>query len=270
MWEKWEEENDQCILKNYSDDLDLDIQNVLVPETAEPPSHLILPLLRYQKEWLAWSLKQEESVYRGGILEDSTSDSSISSSSPSTSQKLPVVKGTLVVCPMVGTMQWVRQIERCTTKGSNKTLVYNGTNREKLMLELAEYDFVITTYSTIKSDYRPKQSKQRIKNSKPQVEMLDQKTDSNRKLIDNVSVDNSASVGEDVSRRKSVLHSVKWQRIILDEASHTFTDSCIMLFSLIGVQLDSLYMVFICFLCWLLECHEGSYSGNDETFTVNY
>ncbi|KAG5568015.1 hypothetical protein H5410_064964, partial [Solanum commersonii] len=64
------------------------------------------------------------------------------------------------------------------------------------------------------ADYRPKKSKQNSKNSK---------------LCDEGSSDNSVSVGEDVSRRKSVLHSVKWDRIILDEASHTFTDSCIML-----------------------------------------
>jgi len=39
-------------------------------ETAEAPSDLTMPLLRYQKEWLAWGLKQESSVSKGGILAD--------------------------------------------------------------------------------------------------------------------------------------------------------------------------------------------------------
>uniref|UniRef100_A0A3Q7HEA8 Uncharacterized protein n=1 Tax=Solanum lycopersicum TaxID=4081 RepID=A0A3Q7HEA8_SOLLC len=199
--------------------------NISLAETAEPPSDLILPLLRYQKEWLAWSIKQEESACKGGILADemgmgktlqaialvlaqrdlkkATNGSSILLSSPGTSQELPTVKGTLVVCPVIGASQWLREIERCTTKESNKTLLYHGTNRGKFTSNLEEYDFVITTYSTILADYRPKKSKQKSNNSK---------------LCDDGSIDNSVSVGEDVSRRKSILHSVKWDRIILDEA----------------------------------------------------
>ncbi|XP_015159086.1 ATP-dependent helicase rhp16-like [Solanum tuberosum] len=220
-WEILEQEMDEFLLENYSDDLDLEIHNVSFAETAEAPSDLILPLLRYQKEWLAWSLKQE-TIFKGGILADemgmgktveaialvlaqcelkkATSGSSILSSSLGTSQELPTVKGTPVVCPLIGEMEWVRKIERCTTKGSNKTLFYHGTNREKCMFKLEEYDFVITTYSTIQADYKPKKTKK------------------------------NCSVGEDVSKRKSVLHSVKWERIILDEASHTFIDSCINFF----------------------------------------
>ncbi|MCD9638833.1 hypothetical protein HAX54_022993 [Datura stramonium] len=123
-------------------------------------------------------------------LQKPTSDSSILSSSPGTSQKLPVVKGTLVVCPVVGAMQWFREIERCTTIGSNKTLVYHGANRGKYMYKLAEYDFVITTYSTIEADYWPKKVK---KHKSVPVKIY--------------------------PGRKSVLHSVKWDRIILDEAT---------------------------------------------------
>ncbi|KAG5596811.1 hypothetical protein H5410_038043 [Solanum commersonii] len=107
----------EFLLKNYSDDLDLKIHIVSFAETAEALSDLILPLLRYQKEWLAWSLKQE-TIFKRGILADemgmgktieaitlvldqhelkkATSGSSILSSSLGTSQELPTVKGTLV------------------------------------------------------------------------------------------------------------------------------------------------------------------------------
>ncbi|XP_015159088.1 uncharacterized ATP-dependent helicase C23E6.02-like [Solanum tuberosum] len=232
-WKILEQEMDEFFLENYSNDLDLDIQNVSFAETAEAPSDLILPLLRYQKEWLAWSLKQE-TIFKRGILayemgmgktveaialvlaqrelKKATSGSSILPSSPSTSQELPTIKGSLVVYHVIGETRWFRKIERCTTKGSNKTLVYHGTNREKCMYKLEEYDFVFTTYSAIQAYYWPKKSKQNNKNSK---------------WSDDGSIENSAWVGEDVSPRKSVLHSLKWERIILDKASHTFIDSCI-------------------------------------------
>lgn len=139
---------------------------------------IIFDLATIEKnEWLAWSLKLE-TIFKEGILADemgmgttvepiayvlaqrklkkTTSGSSVLSSSPDTSEKLPTVKETLVLCPVIGSMQWFLEIEHFTTKGSNKNLVYQGTNREKCMYKLEEYDFVITTYPTIEEDYMPK------------------------------------------------------------------------------------------------------------------
>ncbi|XP_055810852.1 DNA repair protein RAD16-like isoform X2 [Solanum dulcamara] len=301
MWEIWEEDNDRWMAENYTNDLDFNSQNELVTETAKPPSDLIMPLLRYQKEWLAWALKQEESTARGGILADemgmgktvqaialvlakrelgqAISDSSLLSPAPCTSQELPAVKGTLVICPVVAVIQWVSEIDRFTTKGSNKILVYHGANREKNIDKFAEYDFVITTYSTVEAEYRknvmpPKQkcqwcgksfyeqklsvhqkyfcgpdavktAKQSKQQSKPggKTSMLKKNsTESDLKIdtgkrgrgkgikrkseTDAGSVDDSACVGQDMSMRKSVLHSVKWNRIILDEAHYVKDRRC--------------------------------------------
>ncbi|KAG5596034.1 hypothetical protein H5410_037266, partial [Solanum commersonii] len=192
MWQIWEEENNRWMEENHTLYLDFNSQNEFMSETVEQPSDLIIPLLRYQKEWLAWVLKQEESIVRGGILADdmgmgktvqamalvlakreigqAISNSSFLSPAP---YVLPAVKGTLVICPVVALIQWVNEIDRFTTIGSNKVLVYDGANREKDINRFAEYDFVITTYSTVEIEYR---------------------------------------------KNIMILHSMKWNRIILDEA----------------------------------------------------
>lgn len=70
MWQIWEEENNRWMAENSTLHLDFNSQNEFMTEIAESPSDLIMPLLSYQKEWLAWALKQEESTDRGIILAD--------------------------------------------------------------------------------------------------------------------------------------------------------------------------------------------------------
>ena len=36
----------------------------------EPPAELLMPLLPYQKQFLAWAIKQERGTVKGGILAD--------------------------------------------------------------------------------------------------------------------------------------------------------------------------------------------------------
>lgn len=176
MWEVLEQENERWIEENLQIDMDLINQNEIGMETMEPSEDLIIPLLRYQKEWLAWALKQEESTARGGILADEMGmgktlqaialvlfkrsislgvpETHLPSSSSSSSKDLPPIKGTLVICPLVAVMQWVREIDRFTSKGSTKVLVYHGANRAKNHYQFSQYDFVITTYATIEAEFR--------------------------------------------------------------------------------------------------------------------
>ncbi|KAF2547449.1 hypothetical protein F2Q70_00019431 [Brassica cretica] len=67
LWEIWEQEDTKSIDEHKTEDGDLD---QLITETTEPPPDLIMPLLRYQKEFLAWATKQEQSAAAGGILAD--------------------------------------------------------------------------------------------------------------------------------------------------------------------------------------------------------
>lgn len=302
LWNEWEEEHEKWIDENITKDFDLERQDQEITETAEEPSELIMPLLRYQKEWLAWASKQEEkSGIRGGILADEmgmgktiqaislvlarreTGDDS--SVLPGSSKGLPGIKATLVICPVVAVKQWESEIKRFTTEGCAKVLIYHGANRAKHSKEIRKCDFVLTTYSVVEAEFRKymmppktkcpycgkayyeskltihlkyfcgpdavrteKQSKQARKKWSPA--MSKKKTKSAEEEMDES--DGKKSKGarqkaskqhnkeEDMgmgsrfgnegvdgsSRGKSLLHAVKWERVILDEAHYIKARHC--------------------------------------------
>nr|KJB30313.1 hypothetical protein B456_005G137100 [Gossypium raimondii] len=295
MWEVWEQEHEKWIDENLTVDVDLDQQNAVITETSDASSDLIIPLLRYQKEWLAWALKQEDSNTKGGILADemgmgktiqaialvlakrqvlhTIGEPNVSSQTAGSSTDLPRIRCTLVICPVVAVSQWVSEIDRFTSRGSTKVLVYHGANRGKNVKQFSEYDFVITTYSIVEAEYRkfmmpPKekcpycgksfhqkklsvhlkyycgpdaiktenQSKQERKKPKSMFksgkkhasnyEADSRKRGSKKKAKHNREDkdrdfefdETSAGKEHNLPEGKSLLHSVKWERIILDEA----------------------------------------------------
>ncbi|KAF7805789.1 DNA repair protein RAD16-like isoform X1 [Senna tora] len=253
LWNLWEEQHERWIDEHLAEDVNLDFQNELMNETAEASSELTMPLLRYQKEWLAWALKQENSAIRGGILADEMGmgktiqaialvlakrefqhmvcEPDESPSLPGSSAVLPAIKGTLVICPVVAVTQWVSEIDRFTLKGSTKVLVYHGAKRGRCSKQFSEYDFVITTYSIVESEYRKYMMPPKEKTEKQSKQLKKKKREVNKKIKEhengkdqeiNMNLDNS-----DVPHReKSLLHAVKWQRIILDEAHYIKSRHC--------------------------------------------
>ncbi|GAB4813783.1 hypothetical protein N2152v2_000829 [Parachlorella kessleri] len=61
---------------------------------------------------------------------------------------------TLVICPLVAVIQWKHEIDKHTAPGALKVVVYHGAKRSVDPAVLAQADVVLTTYSTIESDYR--------------------------------------------------------------------------------------------------------------------
>ncbi|KAL2483663.1 Helicase protein with RING/U-box domain [Forsythia ovata] len=256
LWKIWEQENEKWVAENSEKGNDLSYDNDMWGEIVEPPPDLIMPLLRHQKEWLAWSLNQEASAIRGGILADEMGmgktvqaislvltkremnraipGTEIPASSTTSSMELPAIKGTLVLCPLVAAKQWVSEIERCTSRGSTEVLLYHGGKREKNLHQFSEYDFVITTYSVIEADYRkyhmPKEKCHICGNSfydnKLKTHVLNCKPNNTSdsavktKRRDPKKERKSGEKENSVPTGKSLLHSVKWDRIILDEAHY--------------------------------------------------
>ncbi|KAM7274565.1 hypothetical protein ACFE04_016431 [Oxalis oulophora] len=259
MWNVWEEEHGRWITEYLAANGDLDQQNEMMTETAEQPAEVIIPLLRYQKEWLAWALKQEDSSIKGGILADEMGMGKTIQAIALVLAKRGIcqnmtgdhIKTTLVVCPVVAVSQWVNEINRFTAEGSTRILVYHGPNREKITTQFSDYDFVITTYSTIEVDYRkymmpPKKkceycvraydenkmrthlryfcgpdairTQKQSKQEKKKVIALKQHDDKKEKAATKKPTVCDEEDEQNLSKGKSILHSVNWQRIILDEA----------------------------------------------------
>ncbi|KAL8105314.1 ATP-dependent helicase rhp16-like [Apium graveolens] len=280
MWEVWEEEHERWLASHEDADIDIDNQNEVVAETAEAPPSLVMPLLQYQKEWLAWALQQEESAARGGILADEMGmgktiqaialvltkqelNRAVDGALPQTSQSsgLPQLKATLVICPLVAVVQWVNEISRFTLKGSNKVLVYHGAKRAKTLDEFSDYDFVITTYSIVEAEYRkyvlppkrkcnwcgksfteqkmdfhqsyfcsPDATYMRPKHRKNKNAGVDADDGKKKPLLKGKLYDkdkargsgstNDSGAEKGLCERNCNLHSLNWNRIILDEAHY--------------------------------------------------
>ncbi|KAI4319855.1 hypothetical protein MLD38_033405 [Melastoma candidum] len=280
LWEIWEDEQEKWIDDNFTDSVDLDDNDVAI-DTVDPPADLVVPLLRYQKEWLAWALRQEASENKGGILADEMGmgktvqaialvlakrdirhrvgrkKASVSSSAgPSTTRARAC--GTLVICPVVAVTQWVDEIFRFTAEGSTKVLVYHGSNRGKTIDQFEKYDFVVTTYSLVESEYRKHMMLRRIRcpyckklfngdkllihlkyfcgphavrtyrQSKQEKKKLKSEAwngELSKKELESLLGD-AYNSKESTSDGKSVLHTIMWERIILDEAHYIKDRRC--------------------------------------------
>ncbi|KAI7867697.1 SNF2 family N-terminal domain-containing protein [Spinellus fusiger] len=137
-------------------------------------------------------VQQEKSNdFKGGVLADEMGmGKTIQTISLLLSDKK---KLNLVIAPTVALMQWKREIET-HTKSALSVCLFHGTNRSDEVAEISKYNVVLTSYSIIEGGFRRQEY-----GKKKQGELV---------------------------KEESLLHSIQWHRIILDEAHNIKDRSC--------------------------------------------
>lgn len=155
---------------------------------AAQPAMISLQLKPFQLQGLAWMKAMEQTPWRGGLLGDEMGLGKTIQAVSLIMSDYPAKIPTLVLLPPVALGQW--QDEIATYTGNKlKTIVFHGTNTKAKNLsvkQLKQFDVIIMSYNSLESLYR-KQEKG-IK----------------RKDV--------------LVKEKSVMHQIKFHRVILDEA----------------------------------------------------
>ncbi len=159
----------------------------LIPrEKAKQPDSITRTLKSFQLEGLNWMQKQEQTHYKGGLLGDEMGMGKTIQAVSLIMSDFPAKDPTLVVVPPVALMQWRNEIDEYTN-GKLKVLVYHGAKSKTYTVKhIKEHNVVMITYQSLESLYR--------KESKGWVRQ------------------------DDIIKADSLIHSIHWHRLILDEA----------------------------------------------------
>lgn len=144
-------------------------------------------------------------------------------------------RGTLIVCPLSTVQNWESQIEEHVVKASGMSVyVYHGNTRLSDPLKLADYDVVVTTFSTLGTEYS-KQSRAEDEREEDEAALLAAKSNEDSSDdapldvydLNGVLVQKPKPIDKDKKKRKrkkvegsgaSPLQQIQWFRVVLDEA----------------------------------------------------
>ncbi|KAL1999063.1 hypothetical protein VTN02DRAFT_5108 [Thermoascus thermophilus] len=160
----------------------------ITPVPAEQPPGITRKLKSFQLEGLNWMIQQEKTTYKGGLLGDEMGMGKTIQAVSLIMSDYPVGKPSLVVVPPVALMQWQSEIKEYTD-GKLKVLIYHNSNPKVKLLkkkDLQAYDVIMISYSGLESIYR-KEVKGWFRD-------------------------------EGIVKEDSVIHSIQYHRLILDEA----------------------------------------------------
>ena len=166
----------------------LEATPVLKATRAEQPRSINRILKPFQLEGLAWMQGMEKTRWKGGLLGDEMGLGKTIQAVSLIMSDYPAKMPSLVLVPPVALMQWTNEINSYTD-GRLKTLVFHSTvakSKNMTAKQLKTYDVILMSYNSLESIYR-KQEK------------------------------GFKRVGG-WNKEKSLIHQLKFHRIILDEA----------------------------------------------------
>ena len=163
---------------------------------APQPTNMTTTLMAHQQQALHWMSKQEEKdAIKGAILAD---DMGVGKTVETIALLCArPVTCTLIVCPMTLIHHWKSELERHAEKGTFRVGLYYGTHRPKTLEEMKSYNVMITSYGTLNSDYGKIRKTLGIADD----EVL-----------------SSGAVAAMGGPKGAFLYSIRWRRIVLDEA----------------------------------------------------
>lgn len=167
-----------------------DLENLPQIKTtrAEQPENISRQLKPFQLEGLSWMQAMEKMEWGGGLLGDEMGMGKTIQAVSLIMSDYPAKNPSLVLIPPVALIQWQQEIGDYTD-GTLKTFVFHGTNKNTKDIsvrELTKYDVILMSYNSLESMYRHQEKGFRRK--------------------------------EEVHFQKSVIHSLHFHRVILDEA----------------------------------------------------
>lgn len=178
-------------------------------EEVPTPTCLSIPLLKHQRQALAWMCKREAEVQvnnhpRGGILADDQGFGKTLSLLALMARNRPPGDepgddtkswGNLVIAPTSILRQWATEIrEKFDEIHHPSILIYHGQGRARESSALVGYDIVITSYGVVAQEYAREES----------THIFDPRLGKRRTIIRH--------------RMPGPLFRVRWYRIVLDEA----------------------------------------------------
>lgn len=167
---------------------ELEEKPVLKVGKAPQPTTISRQLKPFQLEGLAWMIAMEKLDWKGGLLGDEMGLGKTIQAVSLIMSDYPAKQPSLVLVPPVALMQWQQEI-KSYTDGTLKTFVYHGTNQKTkgiTVKDLKRYDVIMMSYNSLESMYRKQEKGFKRKNG--------------------------------IHKEDSVIHAIKFHRVILDEA----------------------------------------------------
>ncbi|KAI1328840.1 hypothetical protein F5Y16DRAFT_368104 [Xylariaceae sp. FL0255] len=155
---------------------------------APQPTNISLQMKPFQLEGLAWMKAMETTEFKGGLLGDEMGLGKTIQAVSLIMSDYPAKSPTLVLLPPVALGQWQDEIASYTNN-QLKTIVFHGTNSKAKKLsikELKKLDVIIMSYNSLESMFRRQEKGIKKKDV--------------------------------LYKERSLIHQIKFHRVILDEA----------------------------------------------------